>query len=128
MRRHEFEQQHEFGDLPNDIRTDHNKVVPWRPEDPPRQRAGRGVQFRTMFKAVQTASKEFLPANPNREYLLIQNNSATATVYVNFDNAADSLVSIPIAPNGFYEPLRVPINSIHMSATVANTGVVLVEG
>jgi len=91
-------------------------------------RGGPGIQFRSRLISVKTLSKEFLAHDPNRRYLLIQNNHATGKIWINFDNDANSLSGVPIIAGGYYEPLRVPINSVHIAAEVDSTLVVLLVG
>jgi len=75
---------------------------------------------------VQTESAQALSENSNRNYLVIQNNSG-ATVFVNF-NAKANDAHIKIIPGGNYEPEVVPLDSVHLIASVADSSVAIVEG
>lgn len=79
---------------------------------------------------VGTASVLLLAANANRRYLLIQNKSAAATIYIKLNgNAASVLSGIAIAPGGSYESgPYVPRDAIYAIASAAATSVVFVEG
>lgn len=81
--------------------------------------------------AVTSASTVILAANSLRKSLLIQNNHATATIYLNFSAAATAANGVKIAPGGSYED---PAMVAHLGAVNAigdiasNTAVIVVEG
>lgn len=148
--RHEFQAQ-PLGDLPDDIGTDHNQLidVPAHLQvdlEPPRRKRRIPVPAWVVWLAralipqmlpalnfigrkftIGTQSDELLGSNSGRRSLLIQNNSG-ASMYVNFDNDAAPGSGVKIPPGGNYEPLRVPMNSIHLAGDTAGLTGFLVEG
>lgn len=79
---------------------------------------------------VTNASVEVLPAANDRQYLLIQNNHASAIVYVRFGAAATAPTSLRINPGGYWEwDSNVPINSVNVLGDIAsNPDCVLIVG
>jgi len=83
---------------------------------------------------IGTTSQQIVPANPLRCYLLVQNKSALADMFINFGQKA-STGSIIIIPRGNYEfvggagggPFS-PGNSVWVLGSVAAMSGVLVEG
>lgn len=79
---------------------------------------------------AQAASAQILPEE-DRSYFMIQNMSGAQQIVVNFGREANPAV-VPIdgfligANLGFYEPLAVPQDAIHVAATAANTPGVIV--
>lgn len=86
--------------------------------------------FANAQKTVTTASAELVAANPNRSYLLIQNNDATGVVYVNFGAAATAANGVKIPPGGSYElNSNIATNAVNAIGSIANNAnVVIVEG
>lgn len=80
-------------------------------------------------KTVTSASGSLLAANPGRQYLLIQNQHATASIYLKF-GAAATTAGIKIPPGGNYEPSpAVPTQEIFaIGDTASNTTITVVEG
>lgn len=77
---------------------------------------------------VGTASQAVLPAASLRQHLLLQNQSATATIAVNFDAAAalGAAGSIDVPPKGtlrFDTPGFVPKGAVNVVASAAGTPV-----
>lgn len=80
---------------------------------------------------VTNASGQLLAAKANRRYLLVQNNDASADVYVTLDGtAATTAKGIKIAAGGSLELQGfVPIGQVNAIGSVAsNANVVTVEG
>lgn len=80
---------------------------------------------------VTNASTAILAANSLRKSLLIQNNHATATIYLNFSAAATAANGVKIGPGGAYEdPSMVPhLGAVNAIGDIANnTAVIVVEG
>ena len=141
-----------LGDLPDDIGTDHNQLIDVPPgvvtTALPGQRKKRPVQVPAwsrwlagilvpnLFPALrftgrpfstQSDSFELSSGKSTRRYLLIQNNSI-GTLYLNFDNDASASNGVKIPPGGYYEPLRVPQNSLYIIGDSAGLVGFLVEG
>ena len=62
----------------------------------------------------------------NRYYFLLQNNSATATLYLGLGYSPTTLTGIQIPPGGNYEPLCVPQNDVWVLGSAANLAGVIV--
>ena len=85
--------------------------------------------FDNQNKSVGTGSAQLLAANPNRQYLLIQNNDPANEIYIAFGKAATTTAGVRIIPGGnFMLDCCVPTQEIRAIATVANTKIVTVEG
>ena len=90
----------------------------------------RGTIIVQPFVATNTGPTQISPAG-KRFYLFIQNQSAVATIVVNFGRAAGATGVVPtdgviIAANfGFYEPLMVSQDAISVRASAAATPGVL---
>lgn len=79
--------------------------------------------------AVGLVSSVLLAANTSRKYVLVQNNHATATIYLGFGIAATVAGGLKVGPGGFYESgLAVHSGAINVIGDAANTAVVVVEG
>lgn len=77
---------------------------------------------------VTTArSLQLLPANPDRNYLLIQNRGI-ASVFIAFDRLAAISNGIEIAGGGFYEPFSAPRNSVNVISAVPGQLVIAIDG
>lgn len=90
----------------------------------------RGAMTNTA-PTVTNASTTLVAANATRSYLLIQNNHASADVYVRLDGAAATLTTgVKIPAGGSYELVGfVPTGAVTAIGSVAsNTSVVVVEG
>ena len=73
-------------------------------------------------------SQLVVPYNPNRTYLMMQNNGAGA-VRVGFGRQADLNSGFVIAAaGGFYEPILGTVSSIHLISAVGTNQVVVIEG
>jgi len=86
---------------------------------------------RAKFLQIDTTatSENELPAlagNPNRAYLIVQNNS-NLIVRVSFSKVGRKNQGIKIDPGGNYEPDVVPTNPIFLYS-VGNAPVALIEG
>lgn len=82
------------------------------------------VPFRTGAASV---SFQILQANRSRNYLLVQNKSAS-NMWLVFNNSATVFAGVLIEAGGFYEPYKVPWSSVNVFSTVANLDGVAVEG
>lgn len=89
-----------------------------------------GSNFVNSAPAVTNASAALLAANASRRYVLIQNNHATATVYLNFSAAATAGNGIKLDPGASYESgFSAHLGAINAIGDVAsNTAVIVVEG
>lgn len=145
----------QLGDLPDDIGSDHNQLIdvpgmkPVSTEPVPSQAKKRipvsvpgwvrwlanilipnllpSLQFVVKTTIVGVNSRQVSNGKSSRRYLIIQNNSP-GNIFINFDQEADPLRSIIVVPGGYYEPFRVPQNAIYISAALASSTVVIIEG
>jgi len=84
---------------------------------------------------IGLTSRQIVPANPLRCYLLVQNKSAVSDMFINFGSKATTANGIIIIPRGNYEftggavggPFS-PGNSVWVLGAVAAMSGVLVEG
>lgn len=120
-----------LGDVPKETRPDKQsrKVVgPGGPQhEMERKRKRKNSPFINRGFVAQLKSKQAVIGNSLRNYLLIQNNSAS-TIYVAFGNTATVFNGVKITAGGYYEPYKTPTNSINIIAAVADSNVVIVEG
>lgn len=81
-------------------------------------------------ETVTSASTQMLAANAARQYLLIQNNHATASIWVAFGVAATTVNGIRIGPGGYWEwDSSIPTSVVNAIGDIpSNTAVVAVEG
>lgn len=82
-------------------------------------------------KDVTSASGELLAAKPLRRFLLVQNNHATASVFLNMSGAAATVAAgVKVGPGGsLLLDQFVPSAAIFaIGDTASNTAVVVVEG
>lgn len=86
--------------------------------------------FTNAGATVNTGSAQLLAAKANRRYLLIQNASQTANVFVRLDGgAAGSANGVKIGPGGSYELSDwAPTGAITAASDANGTPVVVVEG
>ncbi|MCM2250844.1 MAG: hypothetical protein NDJ19_00655 [Ramlibacter sp.] len=79
---------------------------------------------------VTNASGQLKAANAARKYLLIQNNDASGTIYVQPSAAAATAANgIKIGPGGYWEPVIIPTSEIRAIGSIAsNANIVVVEG
>ena len=86
--------------------------------------------FANTNATVTNASAQLVAANTARKYLLIQNNSATGTIYVRFGTAATVATGVAISPGGAYEmDAAQSTQAIHAIGDIAsNANIVVVEG
>jgi len=86
--------------------------------------------FSTTGKAVATASAQLVAGNLARQYLLIQNNHPSSTLFLGFGAGPATLADgLKVVPGGFAEFAScVPTGAIHAIADAANAAVVVVEG
>jgi hypothetical protein len=79
---------------------------------------------------IGPSSGSIASANTARQYLLIQNNSSTATIWVKFGAAAvTSANGIRIGPGAYFEWAGViPTSLVNGIADAASTNLVVVEG
>ena len=122
----------QLGELPEEVYPDNALPVParQRPDIPQiALRVARQGNFYPVPFVANTISNEIVPADENRVYLFIQNHGVVS-MFVNFGNEAGSpYLEILPAPNGYFEPLVAPTNSIHivtLSGTAA--GILLQAG
>jgi len=76
---------------------------------------------------TQTIPLQLLPANPDRNYLIIQNRGI-ASIFVAFDRPANALSGIEIAGGGFFEPETAPKNGVWVISNVPGQLVVALDG
>jgi len=139
-----------LGDLPGDLGTDHGQRL-LNPGDqqgvgpgPGKQAGGAvpgwakwlaGVLIPNMFGPVVFSTRPFvvgidsieLSSGKKRTYLLIQNNSVS-DMWVSFGVDSAPGQALKIAAGGYYEPIRVPSNSIFLSAASGASAGILIEG
>ena len=86
--------------------------------------------FDNLQKTVTSASAVLLAANAAREYLLVQNNNATGSLFVSFGKTATVTNGVRVIPGGSLELIGVcTTQAIHCIGDIAsNTNVVTVEG
>lgn len=86
--------------------------------------------FTNAAASVGTASGQLLAAKANRRYLLVQNNSDTATIYVRLDGvAATNTTGVKLGPGASMEISNwAPTAAITAISDTAATPVVVVEG
>ncbi|WP_312129343.1 hypothetical protein [Diaphorobacter nitroreducens] len=79
---------------------------------------------------VTNASAQIKPANAGRQYMMVQNKDAAASVWLSFGAAATTANGIKIGPGGSWESgVVVPSNAVHaIGDTAGNANVVVVEG
>ncbi len=96
-------------------------------------------QFNPLLRAARRQSEFFqvpftqdtiadllLVRENQRSYFFIQNNHATAIMYIGFGFIPTSTTGIKLPPGGFYEPIQVPTNEIYLlSDTAGANGVIL---
>lgn len=91
----------------------------------------KSANFTSTAKAVTNVSAQMVAANLQRQYLLIQNNHASASLFLGF-GAGPALLAggVKIVPGGSYEFAScVPTAAVHAIADAAlNDSVVVVEG
>lgn len=78
---------------------------------------------------LSTTSTKILDAKTSRNYLLIQNNDASISVYLKFAAAhgvGEKFIVIP--PGGNYEPLTVPTDAIYMKSASGVPVVTVIYG
>lgn len=86
--------------------------------------------FTNSALSITTADQEIAAANASRNYLFIQNNHATANVFIGFGATAVTAANgIKLAPGAYYELNgNMAINAVRAIGDAANTAVVMVEG
>jgi len=78
---------------------------------------------------VTNTAAQLLAANAARGALTIQNNHASANLFIGFSGAVTTANGLKVVPGGFIEFAVVPTGAIHAIGDVAsNTAVVIVEG
>lgn len=94
---------------------------------------GSGVERKNVNSSLihytvnNITSTPVLRANPNREYLLIQNISGSSIFY-NIDAPADALNGIEIFTAGNYEPHNPPTGAIYIFGSAASQRIGVIEG
>ena len=91
----------------------------------------RSSGFTSAAVNVTNASAQILAANTGRQYLLVQNNHASASVFLNFGAAATLAGCIKVIPGGAFELGAgvVCTQAIHaIGDTALNANVVVVGG
>lgn len=92
-------------------------------------KAPQSAVFDNQNKAVTLASTVLLPANPNRQYLLIQNNHGAGNLWIAFGKAATTTAGVRIIPGGFYLLDAVcTTQEVRVIGDVAHSAIVTVEG
>lgn len=145
---------HGFGDLPDDIGTDHNQLVDVVDKrvsiDPvPGQRPAQkrvvvpgwakwllniitphlfgSLNYTSRTLVIGTDSEQLSPGHERRRYLFIQNLSI-GSLYINFDNQAGVNQGILLTAGAAYEPFRVPRNAIYIAGSAADLPLIFIEG
>ena len=79
---------------------------------------------------VTSANAQLVAANVNRQYLLVQNNSATGNIFLNFGAVATLANGVKIGPGGSYEMPGTQSNqAVNAIGDIAsNAAIVIVEG
>lgn len=95
-----------------------------------KNRIAQSGVFGSTAKTVTNASGLLVPANANRQYLLIQNNDGAGYIAVQFGAAATLAAGLKIIQGGNYELSSiVPTGEIYAIGSAANNpNVVVVEG
>lgn len=91
----------------------------------------RSAGFSSAAAIVTNASAQIKAANGGRQYLLVQNNHPSASVFLNFGAAATLTSCIKVIPGGAFELGAgiVSTQAIHAIGDVAsNAAVVVLEG
>lgn len=91
----------------------------------------RTAAFVSAAKTVTNASAQLVAANASREYLLIQNNHPSASVFINFGAAAALTGCVKIIPGGAFELGSGVVTTQQINAigdVASNVNVVAVEG
>lgn len=86
--------------------------------------------FVNVNQTVTNAGGSLLAANANRQYLLIQNNDISGSIFVTFGAAATLTTGVKIGPGGNYE-LTAAISTQQIFAIgslASNANIVTVEG
>lgn len=78
------------------------------------------VGFVQTTESITTSAAEILAENPDRKYLLLQNNG-DGIVYLNFSTTATAGNGIKLDPGDAYEPDHVPSNAISAIGSAAAT-------
>ena len=94
-----------------------DKVVPW----------SNTTSFLNTPFIVGTTSLQVLQANRSRNYLLIQNKSAS-NMWVVFNNAATSFAGVLVEAGGNYEPYVAPYSGVYIIGAAAALEGVCIEG
>lgn len=144
---HEF-QRGGLGDLPLDLETGHRAINPVQtragqarqvPSPAVQARTDRGPRRRVNFIPwnFQTIAgvKQFLNANENRSYLLVQNNSA-ANLWLGFGTESGNGMGVLIVSGGsgewytsmFGPDAYGPVNSLYFWAAAAGGIFTVLEG
>lgn len=90
-----------------------------------------GSSYSQDVATVTTASAELLPQNNDRRTLIIQNNSASGSVYVRLDGAAATAANgLKIAPGGsLVLDSNAPTGQVNAIGDIAsNPSVIVIEG
>lgn len=89
----------------------------------------RSGAFDNQPKTVGTASAVLLAANSARQYLLVQNNDTSSTLYLAFGKPAAVAGGVRVIPGGAFELIGVcTTQDVYAIASVANPNVTTVEG
>lgn len=80
--------------------------------------------------AVGIASAQLVAANTGRQYLLVQNQHATGTIWINPAGGAAVAGAgcIKLGPGGSWEPLAQPTGQVNAIGDVANALVTVITG
>ena len=101
------------GDVSN--QSIYNTDIQNAPSAPAQNVANRCTMVSTQFAGSYSGN-----SNPNRSYLLIQNNGGS-TMYIVVAGVATSGAGLQIAVGGYWEPLVVPTNTF----SILGSGIVL---
>lgn len=75
------------------------------------------IALQANYAQITFVSFLYLPYDPNRNYLIIQNHGA-GTMYIDFSgNASPGTSGIQLISGGYYEPFVVPKTSVAITGT-----------
>lgn len=85
------------------------------------------VEYPVFTYIIGTTSVMVLPANPDRQYLLVQNTSAS-NVYLAINRNATAQDITLYNNGGYFEPLRPPKGAIYLLGSAASLNCAICEG
>jgi hypothetical protein len=90
---------------------------------------GNQGAFNQVAATVGIAAGWFVNTNPNRKFLMIQNNHATSNIYVSVSNSFSMAAALKVAPGAtLVFDTYCPTGYVMGQSDVVNSAVVVVEG